>query len=69
MVVVLVVWYSPVSLVKTSNGRLVVDEYVSTTSLTASARYRLKQPGQHITEPITFWALLIIQKSEKKINI
>ncbi len=32
----------------------------------ALALYRLKYPGQHIMEPITFWADFIIQKSKKE---
>jgi hypothetical protein len=51
------------SLVKTSSMLMTGPEYSSTTSLTASSLYILKQPGQHITDPIMFCELLIIQKS------
>ena len=56
----------PLSLVKTSSMLMTGPEYSSTTSLTASSLYILKQPGQHITDPIMFCELLIIQKSVKE---
>jgi hypothetical protein len=55
----------PLSFVNTSRIDCVGSANVSMTSLMAWNRYKLKHPGQHMTEPMMFWALFIIQKSWK----
>lgn len=60
-------FFLPLSFVKISSIFSTGLEYSSTISLTAFSLYILKHPGQHITEPIMFWELLIVQKSKSTI--
>ena len=48
--------YSPMSLIKKSIAQSTPVAYKGNTSRIARARYTLKHPGEHNTDPITWFA-------------